>query len=516
MKSKSKVAIRPKAAILSILKHLEYEPWYALAEFVDNAVDSHLKNEAKLRRADGPKYRLKVEIEISEKENRITIRDNAAGISAKDFPRAFRPAEPPPDNQSLSEFGMGMKSAACWFCDNWTVTTKALGEPMIKTVHFDINAIKRDDLEELDVEEEDAPQKTHFTTVELLNVKKKMPRGRTLGKIKAHLSGIYRDFIRKKQLILKLDGEELKFEEPKILVAPKYDNLKGKPIIWKQEINFKLANGISVKGFAAIRERASTSEAGFALFRRGRIIEGSFEDGFRPEYIFGASNSFRYQRVFGELHLEGFDAIFTKKKIDWGNYLDTFLEKLKQQLNDKSFPLLTQADKYRIKATDKDYQQGATKALDDTVNDLSKNGEKAVADLRNNPNLNGIDLKTLSKTEKSIHRELELRFIRITWKVSVELSYDPAIRDLIEVGDHLIQAKSKKESVRQIGIRLSLTHPFMTEFVGADSNRIEPILRIAAALGLAEVIAAESGAKSRSEVRKNLNDLITKLSNPSM
>lgn len=513
MKSKSKIAIRPKAGILSILKHIEYEPWYALAEFVDNAVDSYFKNENKLKRVEGQDFRLKVEIEINEQGNKIIIRDNAAGIGEKDFPRAFRPAEPPPDNGSLSEFGMGMKAAACWFSDTWSVTTKALNEMEKKTVYFDINKIKRDDIEELDVDTEDALKNEHYTRIELMNVVKKMPRRRTLGKVKDHLAGIYRDYIRKKQLILKLGGEELIFEEPKILTAPQFDNLKGKSIVWKQEIDFKLGGGLSVKGFAAIRERASTSEAGFALFRRGRIIEGSFDDGFRPEYIFGAPNSYRYQRVFGELHLEGFDAIFTKKRISWGDNLEPFLKKLRDQLNQNSLPLLTQADKHRAKGSDKDYRQSAKKALDDTVNDLEKNGQKAIADLRNNSKTDGADPKTLSKTEKSVHREFELRFSRITWKVSIELSYDPSIRDLIEVGDHLIPAKLTKGSVRQIGIRLSLTHPFMTEFVGADPNKIEPILRIVAALGLSEVIATESGSKSKSEIRKNLNDLIAKLSN---
>ena len=38
-----------------------------------------------------------------------------------------------------------------------------------------------------------------------------------------------------------------------------------------------------------LREKASTQEAGFALFRRGRVIQGSFDDGFRPEYHFWAS-----------------------------------------------------------------------------------------------------------------------------------------------------------------------------------------------------------------------------------
>ena len=64
MKSKTKVTIRPKAAILAILKHIEYEPWYALAEFVDNAVDSYLKNESKLKQADEKGFQLKVDIEI--------------------------------------------------------------------------------------------------------------------------------------------------------------------------------------------------------------------------------------------------------------------------------------------------------------------------------------------------------------------------------------------------------------------------------------------------------------------
>lgn len=514
MKSKAKVTIRPKTSILSVLKFLEYETWYALAEFVDNAVDSYQKNEKKLKRIEGENYKLKVEIEINELEHKITIRDNAAGISEKNFQRAFRAAEAPPDKDGLSEFGMGMKSAACWFSDSWSVTTKALGELEEKTVYFDINEIKRDDIEELDIYVEPAEKNEHFTRIELLSVDKKMPRRRTLGKVKDHLTGIYRDFIRKGLLILKLDGEELEFEEPKVLVASRFDDPKGKPVTWRREISLDLGKGHRVHGFVAIRERASTSEAGFALFRRGRIIEGSFDNTFRPEYIFGASNTFRYQRVFGELHLEGFDAIFTKKGIVWDDNLEPFLEALREDLNKKSFPLLQQAERHRVRASEKDYEQSANKALDGTMNDLEKKGEQAVADLRNSPRIKRQETQQLSRTDKSVHRELELRFGRTTWRIYVELSYDPAIRDLIEVGDHLISAKLVKGTVRQIGIRLSLVHPFMTQYVGADSAKIEPILRLAAALGLAEIVATESGSKSKSEVRKNLNELITILSNP--
>jgi hypothetical protein len=283
-------------------------------------------------------------------------------------------------------------------------------------------------------------------------------------------------------------------------------------IEWKKEIHFPVQDGLSVHGFVAIREKASTSEAGFALFRRGRVIEGSFDNGFRPEYIFGNPNSFRYQRVFGELHLEGFEVIFTKKGIKWDENLEVFLQCLREELEHKDFPLLQQAEKYRVRATEKEYK-AAKKALDETVDELKKKVPEALTEMREKP-VAPVEKQELIKTNKTIHREFEVRFNKVTWKISIELSYDPSLKELIEVGNHLINENSKNTSIRQVGIRLSLTHPFMVEFAGIDNNKIEPILRIAAAFGLSEILARESGAKSQLEVRRNFNELINYLSNP--
>ena len=136
-----KVSIRPQVTMLSVLKYVEYEIWFALAEFIDNAIDSYLKNEALIKSIEGPSFRLQIKIEINEFENKITIRDNAAGIAESDYSRAFRTAEIPPDNSGLSEFGMGMKSAACWFSDKWRVTSTAIGEHSEKKVFFDLKEI---------------------------------------------------------------------------------------------------------------------------------------------------------------------------------------------------------------------------------------------------------------------------------------------------------------------------------------------------------------------------------------
>lgn len=508
MKHKETVSIRPQVTVLSVLKYIEYEIWYALAEFVDNSIDSYLRNADRLKAIEGDDYKFEVRIEILDEEKKIVIRDNAAGIDEKNFKRAFRAAEIPENTTGLCEFGMGMKTAACWFSDQWSVRTSALLESTEKTVRFDLNKIFEDRLEELEVEIKHAEEKHHYTVIELSNVIR-IPRRRSLSKVKEHLKSIYREFIRKKILVLYFDGEILEYKDPKVLFVPRYDEPSGEPIYWRQEIDFPIDDKTKVHGFVAIREKASTMEAGFALFRRGRLIEGSFENGFRPDFIFGNPNSFKYQRIFGELHLDGFEVTFTKKGIKWDNNLDIFLRLLKHDISTKSFPLLQQAENFRVRASDKEYKN-ATKVLNGTVDDLEKKAPQAVSNVLTNQTSSLINEKTeLLKTEKTLHREFEIRFNKINWKVSIELSYDPSLKELIEIGDSYIKDKLNDDSVRQIGIRLSLTHPFMVEYVGVDTNKIEPILRITAALGLAEAIAR--GSKIVGDVRRNFNELISSL-----
>lgn len=514
MKQHNKVSIRPHVSMLSVLKFLEYETWFALAEFVDNAIASYQANEAALKKLHGNDFQLEVNIEINDAENKITIRDNAAGIDEANYSRAFRAAEIPSDTSGLSEFGMGMKSASCWFSDLWSVRTSALGEAVEKTVKFDMDKIFEDKIEELEVESKPTDKNNHYTFIELFEVQK-MPRRKGLGKVKSHLTSIYREFLRKGILKLKVDNIELKFTEPKVLTAKFQEKPYvgvGEPILWKLPIDFTVEEGLSVHGFVAIRETGSTAESGFALFRRGRVIEGSFDNGFRPEFIFGAPNSYRYQRVFGELHLEGFDVSFTKKGIQWDENLEVFLQLLKEEISSKQFPLLQQAENYRTRASEKEYKSAA-KALEQTVTDFQSKAPKAIEEVASIPPVVKEEETKLVVTEKTIHKEFTAHFNKIDWHISIELSYDTSLKDLIEVGNHLIPNPKNNKQIREVGIRLSLTHPFMVQFTGVDNSKIEPILRMAAALGLAEVIAKDSGAKTQGEVRRNFNELISKISN---
>ena len=48
------ISIRPGVSVLSVLQHLNYKPWFAIAEFVDNSLQSFLSHRQELAR-HGPR-----------------------------------------------------------------------------------------------------------------------------------------------------------------------------------------------------------------------------------------------------------------------------------------------------------------------------------------------------------------------------------------------------------------------------------------------------------------------------
>lgn len=513
--SSSKVNIRPEVSILSVLRHLNYKPWFAIAEFVDNSLQSFLQNQALIQSLYPSPLKLKVEIELdSTLPGRIVVRDNAAGIFDEDFPRAFKPAEPPANRSGLSEFGMGMKSAACWLALYWTVRTKTPGDPLERTISFDVTDIVQNRIEELDVRTQTAGLNAHYTELTLDSLHK-VPQGRTISKIKEHLASIYRIFLRDGQMELYFNGEPLVYQDPTILNAAYYKNPNADPVFWRKEISFDFGEGQRATGFAALRERGSVSTAGFALFRRNRLILGSADEGYRPEAIFGKSNSYTYQRLFGELHLEGFEVSHTKDGFRWEEHEEIFLEFLEEHLNSQPLPLLTQAEEYRARQSRQALQAGARTATDRTaqviqrdVPDILQRGIEAGPD----PSPPPLDLPPTESLASE--RTIDVELNRMPWRIIIELTTDPAIGDWVTVSDRPPATEPGMDR-RCIGVRLSLAHPFMERFGGTDAASIEPLLRVAAAIGLAETASRDAGVEMVGTFRRNINELLRNaLSNP--
>lgn len=512
-KSLNKINIRPGVTILSVLRHLNYRPWFALAEFVDNSLQSLIDYEKALKKLEGRKFRLVVSIELDPSEDgHIVVRDNAAGIHESDYARAFRPAEIPPETEGLSEFGMGMKSAACWFAPQWNVRTSALGEKVERLVSFNIDRIVEDKVEEVTVDTRVADEKAHFTEITLLNLHKP-PQGRTVRKIKEHLASIYRKFLGEGKLELIFDGDALRYDTPKVLSAPYYkEPPPGKPREWRKDLEFDFGLGTRATGFAALREIGSTSEAGFALFRRGRLILGSADEGYRPEYVFGKSNSFTYQRLFGELELEGFEVSHTKDGFRWDENEEIFLGFLRERLNEKHLPLLDQAEGYRARPKGEDLKHGALLAAGRTAETIEREVQHVIEEqLISDPETKGLPIG-LPFAGLASTREIEIELDGSKWLIVLELSDDPSVGEWVSISDRPV---SDKWGVRRLGVRLSLVHPFMMRFGGTEAGKIEPLLRVAVAICLAEITASESGVKYARTIRRNINQLLdTALSKP--
>jgi len=509
----SSVNIRPGVNVLSVLPHLNYKAWFALAEFVDNAIQSSIDRRRALIDADGKGYGLRVDIDFDPGDARITVRDNAAGIASSDYQRAFRPAEIPPDASGLSEFGMGMKSAACWFAPSWSVRSSALGERTERTVFFDIDKIVTDSIEELDVVSVECAEEKHYTEIRLEKIRK-FPHGRTIGKIKEHLASIYRVYIRDGSLALYVDGVKLEFADPAILNAPYYRNADGPSVEWKKDIDIELGEGRSATGFVAIREVASTRLAGFALFRRKRLILGSADETYRPEDIFGRSNSYAFQRIFGEIHLRGFSVSHTKDGVKWEESEDDFLQKLRKELSGESLPLIQQAREYRTKSGAKAARKEAAAALQNTAEEFRQTTSSA--------NDIGVELGNVSSSGHGAgapadpepqdisandreESQIGFQFRGEPWIVRTELSYADDGSDWLTIRN---RPSITDPEPREILVRIAMLHPFMAQFPTLDSEGFSAILKVASSMALAEVAAAELGDRHPSAVRRLTNEIL--------
>jgi hypothetical protein len=386
------VSIKIQTGVYGQFRNLNNKIWFALAEFVDNAVQSYENNKEALLKANNGKYQFEVKINIDRENSEIKIYDNAFGIDEKNFQRAFEPANIPIDNTGLHEFGMGMKTASIWLANFWSVRTGALNEIHERYVEFDLNKVLKEENEVLNVINTEKSKSTHFTEITLSDLSQNAPSIMQMDKIKRHLGSIYRKFIRKGDLNLYINDVLLNYEEPLILEAPYYSDPNGPAIYWKKEIDFK-SGEYSVKGFIGILNTMSTSEVnGLSLFRRGRVIEGSHDEKYRPKVICGQIGSPRYKRIFGELELEGFAVSFNKGSFQEQEDLGALMEAVYSEISAKDFDLYTQAERY-IKPKTKDDNIKVAKGI---VSNMIKNNKKENLNNKVENSLKDIEDKNLA------------------------------------------------------------------------------------------------------------------------
>lgn len=472
---------------------------HAIAEFIDNALQSYRDNKERLLSIDPDfKFKVAVDFEWNADDNRaktIKISDNAGGLNFQSFQKAFITAETPEDNKGLNEFGMGMKTAAGWLGNTWSVQTTALEESVERFYKFDLQYVLDNDLKELPYTETPCPIQDHYTIITISAPTKNSPSCKSLEKIKIELASVYRQSLRAHEMDLYVYGDPLSFEEYPILEAPFARTPDKKSIYWKKDIDFKFGK-YRATGFIAILREINNTQNGLVLLRRGRVIVGAETDGrYFPKSLFGSQGNFRFKRLFGELELEGFEVSFNKNDIQDKENLEALMEALKGEIHTKEFDLYTQADEYRLDENRKVVRKLIRK------HDSSAKSDKRPIDIFT-PKVK--DQTIFPNTDTPVTTETTvIGEYKDTYKIK-ESQYTLTVQYVSDNGDNLFWVDVSKKNEHEITCKVDTNHIFFKHF-GKPTDSVTAILKT---LAIAKFTAREVADNSASDMMNYFNQYI--------
>lgn len=509
----NKINIRPDTGVYSTYKRLSYKAWTALAEFVDNSTQSFYDNIDELKSS---KYYRNLTVEIiynvdSKNGDSIIIKDDAFGMEIDDFKRALILNKPPLNTNGRNEFGMGLKTAASWFGNVWSVETTQLGSTKKYFAEINVENLEKYKDEFIEFVEEDVNRKEHYTIIKIANLNQKLKHKKTVDKVKNLLSSIYRQDLRINDIEIYFNGEQLIFEEVKPYIDPSGE-------IWKKEINFEIEHdnkSLGVSGFIGIRSVGSTSDAGYTLLRRGRVIIGGPGSNYRPSEVFGASNTFPYQRLYGELNLNDWPVTQAKDGFDWFN--DDLEIKFIENLVEISEGFKIKANEIRthhkISIDDviiESMKSNKSVYLDGTPDFKIKKSDRQVV---NQEHLS--DLKTQDHKEELLLEIEDNVPLEVNYKTREGQEYNFIVT--IEIGsvrnNWLNLADVDEDGFYQL--MLNGSHPFFLPYVSANASFLQVLIRFSVALAVAEIsskIASVNGKILPSTIRITMNEILEELS----
>jgi len=361
--------IQPAASILNVFSRLSYKPWYAIAEFVDNSTQSYLSHAEELD-TDPSFDKLTVTVRYNSISNTLNITDNAYGMEIDRFKDAILLDSRNASQSGRNEFGMGLKTAASWFGNVWTVRSTQYRSSNRYTATVDIPKLKEQGINSIQIHRDYVVTGTHGTEIIIEQVTKKITAARTVGKIRDLLSSMYRRDINNRNVEIWFNDEPIIFEEYQVLT-----NFRGKS--WKKSLDFDVdfsGKTYNVTGFVAIMNPGSFPKSGFALFRQDRVVVGGTDSNYKPSPIFGQAQSQRSLKLFGELNMNDFPVNQAKDGFIWDDGLeDAFINTLKDNIQEyieiaeMSIKERANETQYSNQVSD-ELQQDVTDALNNAFN----------------------------------------------------------------------------------------------------------------------------------------------------
>lgn len=349
------VDVSPDMQFYNLLESYPYTIKGALSEYIDNALESF--KTAKNNGVDGLPDILTIDIDINA--DSIIIKDDGTGISLADIQRAMKPAYTPLQ-QSLSEFGIGMKAASLWFGKKWILESFSVFDNSSYQIVFDLEVLLNQKSHTVDTTPIPRAPKTGVKIV--LSKLNRNIDFKQAERTWEELQETYQLFTSRDNPILKINFKFIEKSLPhkdfsKLIVANVPLNFPicqfrdgvlyavGRSKTWKQDIEFEF-EGKKVKGFISLgAESSQTSNPGVRLFRFGRLIKGMEVKPYRPVDLVGTPNKAAPSRFYAELHLDGQAVSNSKGEFIFDEY--QFIEMLKAQSGVLDF--IEQAEHYRSK-----------------------------------------------------------------------------------------------------------------------------------------------------------------------
>lgn len=508
--SVEKLNIQPPASIYGSFARYNYKLWYAIAEFVDNSTASYYKHQRSLSFAR--EDNLVVDVDYNPTEGYLRITDNAFGMEKEDFKRAILLNAKPENSDGRNEFGMGLKTAASWFGKKWSVCSTMYGSTNRYFAEVDIPKLDREHLNDIDIITSSAPANEHGTVVEIRELNRTIEGSRTIAKIKDVLRSMYRRDLAYGKITINWHHEPLQFKP--------YAVLTFKDKEWRQNLDFyfdfdhKIHH---VTGFVGILGDPDSGfkKAGFALFRRNRVVMGCEGDYYKPLSIFGEAQSTISHKLFGEIDLEDFDINQAKDGFVWDNGLeDAFLEALKEQIVEYiRFASKTIKDRENSFDPNDSKQISETKSVTQTrLNKLSNfgggldNSKPEPIDTRSDAEkefdsiwVNGPEPEEIvyqeTTTEYTVPFGRSEEKIKVTWSdagSSYWYSFDKANNE----------------------IKINIAHPFFKPFSSSKEFRNvlnQIVIAILVAERNAEASSQYDGYSFNDDINNNINDILKAL-----
>lgn len=511
--------MRPQAGILNVFSRLSYKPQYAIGEFVDNSTQSYLLHKAELIDSEDY-YRLRIDIEYDPGAMTLTVTDNAFGMERDRFLDAIKlDAKNSDQMNSRNEFGMGLKTAASWFGSVWSVTSTQLGSRRRFKATVDIPCLHESGESDINIRVTDEPPYTHGTVVRIEKLTKKLA-GRSIGKIKDMLGSMYRRDLANGDVEIMFNGQPITFEQ--------FPILRFRDQQWKKPLDFEFDFGPEkhhVTGFVAIMDPGSFIKAGFALFRRGRVVIGGADANYKPREIFGNANSEISLKLFGELDLDDFPINQAKDGFVWEDGLeDAFIDALKMQIADfrkiadmtkkarmQESQLATPASN-RVEAQVTDtitrLNNGLSKARDDAEEaqpekaDTSDAGESAESRYVQ-------DYREMQREESKVPDELLSDVRTYPIKVSSTQTKTIEVRWSIESGEKWIGVTYPTDD--SVAVTINLNHPFFKPYSREEDFQVvleKLVIAFVASEEQAKLNSTQAGMIISSAIRSNMNRIL--------